>query len=101
MPAPPPQAASAKEIARGAALFDSDCSLCHSNLPRGGTPDLTRLPPAIHGLFDQIVLGGLLKSDGMPQWNDVLSKDDAHAIHAYLIRASWDAYRAQQKAQAK
>lgn len=100
IPAPPPQTASAKEIARGEALFDSDCSVCHINLPRGGTPDLTRLPSASHAAFDQIVLGGLLKNEGMPQWDDVLSKDDAQAIHAYLIQASWDAYRAQQKGKA-
>jgi len=100
VPTPPPQAASAKEVARGQALFDSDCSVCHINLPRGGTPDLTRLPPAIHAIFDQIVLGGLLQNDGMPRWGDVLSKDDAHAIHAYLIDASWAEYRAQQKEKA-
>jgi quinohemoprotein ethanol dehydrogenase len=100
VPAPPPQSASAKEIARGQALFESDCSVCHINLPRSGTPDLTRLPPAIHAAFDQIVLGGLLKNDGMPQWGDVLSKDDVHAIHAYLIDASWTEYRAQEKVKA-
>jgi quinohemoprotein ethanol dehydrogenase len=98
MPMPPTQTASAKEIARGGALFGNDCAVCHINLPRGGTPDLTRLPPAIHAAFDQIVLGGLLKNDGMPQWDDVLSKDDAHAIHAYLIDTSWTEYRAEQKA---
>lgn len=100
VPVPPPQTASAKEVARGGALFISYCVVCHINLPRGGTPDLTRLPPAIHAIFDQIVLGGLLKNDGMPQWGDVLSADDSHAIHAYLIQASWDAYRAQQKGKA-
>jgi quinohemoprotein ethanol dehydrogenase len=101
VPVPPPQTASATEVARGEALFDSDCAVCHINLPRGGTPDLTRLPAAIHASFDKIVLGGLLKDDGMPQWDDVLSRDDAHAIHAYLIKASWEAYRAQQKTKAK
>lgn len=100
VPTPPPQTASAKEVARGQALFDQDCSVCHINLPRGGTPDLTRLPPAIHAMFDRIVLGGLLKNDGMPQWGDVLSKDDAHAIHAYLIDASWAEYRAERKEKA-
>jgi len=65
-------------------------------MPRARTPDLTRLSPGIHAAFDDIVLGGLLKAQGMPQWSDVLSKDDAHAIHAYLIKQSQDAYLAQE-----
>ena len=39
----------------------------------------------IHDAFDQIVLGGALVANGMPQWDDRLSKEDAKAIHAYLI----------------
>ena len=101
VPLPPPLTASAKEVARGESLFNSDCDVCHINMPRAGTPDLTRLPPAIHAMFDRIVLGGLLKDDGMPQWSDVLSRDDAHAIHAYLIKTAWDEYRAEQKGNAK
>ncbi len=96
MPAPPPQTATAAQITRGESLFQSNCATCHANLPRARTPDLTRMPPGIHSIFDDIVLGGLLKELGMPQWGDVLTKEDAHAIHAYLIQLSQEAYLAQQ-----
>ncbi len=67
------------------------------NLPRTGSADLTRLSPGSHGAFDDIVLGGLLKEQGMPQWSDVLTRDDAHAIHAYIIKLTQNAYRVQQR----
>ena len=35
-------------------------------------------------MFDQIVLNGALIEAGMPRWDDILSADDAGAIHAYL-----------------
>ena len=38
-----------------------------------------------HQAFEQIVLGGLLVDNGMPRWDDMLSEDDARAIHAWLI----------------
>jgi quinohemoprotein ethanol dehydrogenase len=37
-----------------------------------------------HAGFDDIVLGGARKAQGMASFADVLSKDDAAAIHAYL-----------------
>jgi quinohemoprotein ethanol dehydrogenase len=100
VPVPPPLTASAKDVAHGESLFDDDCTVCHVNMARSGAPDLTRLPAAIHAMFDQIVLGGILKSDGMPQWRDVLSKQDVADIHAYLIQASRDAYKAQHRGKA-
>jgi quinohemoprotein ethanol dehydrogenase len=69
-------------------------------MARAGTPDLTRLDQGVHAVFDDIVLGGALKDLGMPQWDDVLSKSDAHDIHAYLIKLSRDAYEADRTASA-
>lgn len=89
-PPPPPQAPgiSAATIARGQALFFSvGCALCHSNQPRSITPDLRRMQPGTHEVFDRILLEGLLVPAGMPRWNDVLKPADAAAIHAYLIDA--------------
>ncbi len=39
----------------------------------------------VHDAFDRIVLEGLLTPNGMPHWEDRLSKADVKAIHAYLI----------------
>lgn len=75
----------AATIARGQGLFFGNCAICHANQPRSITPDLRRMQPATHEAFNQIVLEGLLTPNGMPRWNDILSTDDADAIHAYLI----------------
>lgn len=86
-PEPPAQAAgvTAATIARGQGLFFGNCAICHANQPRSITPDLRRMQPATHEMFREIVLEGLLTPNGMPRWNDILSTDDADAIHAYLI----------------
>jgi quinohemoprotein ethanol dehydrogenase len=86
-PAPPPQLAGVTPatIAQGAALFTGNCSICHSNQPRSGAPDLRRMQPAVHAQFETIVLKGLLTPLGMPHWEDRLSPADVKAIHAYLI----------------
>ena len=50
-----------------------------------------------HAAFKDIVLGGVRKDKGMASFVDILSADDAEAIHAYLIaRANedWGAGRA-------
>lgn len=88
-PAPPPQAAgvTAATLAQGKALFYANCAICHSNQPRSISPDLLRMPLALHARFRGIVLGGLLVPGGMPRWNDLLSPAQARAIHAYLIDA--------------
>jgi quinohemoprotein ethanol dehydrogenase len=97
VPQPPQLLASAAVVARGRALFTENCSSCHFNLPRGNPPDLRRMSAAAHEQFASIVLRGLLRPNGMPQWDDVLSSADVEAIHAYIVAISWDAYRAQQR----
>jgi quinohemoprotein ethanol dehydrogenase len=78
-------------IQKGAALFAANCALCHGQLARGGIKDLRRMSPDTHAHFADIVLGGARQSQGMASFADVLSKDDADAIHNYLIaRASED-----------
>jgi quinohemoprotein ethanol dehydrogenase len=72
-------------IAQGQMLFTANCSICHSNQARSGVPDLRRMPRAVHDQFDAIVLKGLLTPQGMPHWEDRLTPDQVHAIHAYLI----------------
>jgi quinohemoprotein ethanol dehydrogenase len=37
-----------------------------------------------HAAFKDIVLGGLRKDKGMASFADILSAEDADAIHAYL-----------------
>lgn len=86
-PPSPPQLAGVTDatIARGRALFFSGCAMCHSNQHRSITPDLRRMSVGTHAAFRDIVLGGALLANGMPRWDDVLTPQDADAIHAYLI----------------
>jgi quinohemoprotein ethanol dehydrogenase len=52
-------------------------------------PDLRRLPAAIHNIFYEVVLRGADQANGMARWDDVLTQDDAAAIHAYLVDQAW------------
>jgi len=70
-------------IDRGEDLFTEQCSRCHVFGP-AITPDLRRLPPDIDTMFDSIVLKGALAPAGMGRFDDVLTKADVDAIHAYL-----------------
>ncbi|MBX9664848.1 PQQ-dependent dehydrogenase, methanol/ethanol family [Novosphingobium sp.] len=95
-PAPPPSRATAAKIAHGEAKFTEFCSRCHMFGP-GVTPDLSRLPRDIHGMFNQIVLGGALAGNGMAPMGDMVSRYDVDAIHAYLIDTQRKGYLAQRK----
>ena len=93
-PAPPKFKAIPAMLAHGEAKFTEYCSRCHMLGP-GVTPDLSRLPPEIHGMFNAIVLKGALAGSGMAPLNDMVSKYDVEAIHAYLIDTQRKGYEAQ------
>ena len=90
---PPPPYVRAPEpvIKRGGELYAANCSLCHGALARGGIKDLRHMSGDTHQHFQDIVIGGVRAKAGMASFADVLSKDDAEAIHNYLIaRATED-----------
>ena len=87
-PDPPPRRGGAATLALGEVLYNRYCLRCHV-FGRGILPDLRRLDPATHGVFDAIVLGGAYVGKGMGNFSDVLSPADACAVHAYLIDAAW------------
>ncbi len=99
-PAPPKFATTPAMIARGEEKFTEYCSRCHVFGP-GVTPDLSRLPRAVHGLFNDIVLKGLLAPVGMAALDDMVSKRDVDAIHGYLIDQQRRGYAAQHKKRTK
>jgi quinohemoprotein ethanol dehydrogenase len=85
---PPAREGNSATIDRGEVLYSRYCSRCHA-FGRALLPDLRRLSPATHQLFYQIVLNGIYQVKGMGRWDDVLSSDDAQAIHAYLVDQAW------------
>jgi quinohemoprotein ethanol dehydrogenase len=90
---PPPENLPAREgnpatIDRGEVLYNRYCGRCHA-FGRALLPDLRQISPVTHQLFYQIVLKGIYQGKGMGRWDDVLSTDDAQAIHAYLVDQAW------------
>lgn len=75
-------------IAQGEVLYSRFCSRCHA-FGRALLPDLRRLSPVTHSMFYPIVLEGAYQAKGMGRWDDVLTRSDAEAIHAYLIDQQW------------
>jgi quinohemoprotein ethanol dehydrogenase len=101
VPQPPvTRTASAEAVREGAQLFARSCAICHANVDYGMTPDLRRMDAATHASFKAIVLFGARRFQGMPQWDDVLTEQQADAIHAYLIDLAWQAFETQQPAAA-
>ena len=86
--APPAQFGDTDLIARGAAVFDTTCMLCHGRggAARSSFPDLRRAP-ALHdqALFDSIVVDGVLAANGMASFREYLEEGDTVALRAYLI----------------
>jgi len=88
LPLPPPRSPDTTQLAAGAILYNRFCIRCHV-FGRGVLPDLRRMEPSTHAIFDAIVLHGAYAPKGMGRFDDVVSTDDAAAIHAYIIDQAW------------
>jgi quinohemoprotein ethanol dehydrogenase len=90
-PPPPPLTASEAQVARGAQLFAETCAVCHGQRAVGGVKDLRKMTAETHAQFNDIVLKGTFAAKGMAGFADLISSEDAEAIHGYLIaRANED-----------
>jgi quinohemoprotein ethanol dehydrogenase len=87
-PEPPARPGDKAQIAAGEVLYNRYCARCHV-FGRSILPDLRRLEPATHRIFNAIVLGGAYAAKGMGRFDDVLTPADAEAVHAYLIDQAW------------
>ena len=95
-PMPPPQLSgvSPSLLAEGGNLYAVHCGRCHV-MGRGLLPDLRRLTPEKHAVFNDIVLKGLFAANGMGRFDDILDDRKAKALHAYLINEQTTAYNSQ------
>ena len=61
--------------------------MCHGAGVRSGgvSPDLRYLVLGKHLIFEDIVLGGILKDRGMVSFSGSLTKQDTYAVHQYVI----------------
>ncbi len=85
-PLPTLTTADASTLAKGAELFYHNCARCHSYRGSPGSyPNLWNMPAAAHASFNDVLMNGTLAYGGMASFSDVLSQEDADAIHAFLI----------------
>ena len=84
----PARLGSAAQVAQGEVLYNRYCGRCHV-FGRGLLPDLRRMSPATNRIFYDIVRNGAYAGKGMARWDDVISRSDAEAIHAYVIDQAW------------
>ncbi len=91
---PPDRTEDAQQAANGEVLFNRYCARCHP-FGRAMLPDLRRMSPATHEIFAGVVLEGLYAPLGMGRFDDVLSRADAEAIHAYILHEAWSLYTRQ------
>jgi quinohemoprotein ethanol dehydrogenase len=87
IPEPPAIEATAAEVENGKYRFMSTCAFCHGALVISGgvVPDLRMLPPEKHAIFKEIVYDGIIHGAGMPKLSDLVTEQDVHDIHAYVI----------------
>ena len=77
-----------EDIARGERLYNTYCSPCHGVFVRSGgaVSDLRLIAPERHEIFSQVVLEGMLASNGMASFADVLTAPDVARIQAFVRR---------------
>jgi len=95
---PPPAFGDDALLAKGADAFQIHCVMCHETQfgNRGLFPDL-RVSPMINTAeaFRTVVVDGALEGRGMVSFRKRLSKDEAEAIRAYLVKRAIEGKAAQ------
>lgn len=84
--------ASAEDVAAGHVLYQRHCSFCHGDGLRssGLVPDLRYSTPAIHKLWNDIVVDGVLSSAGMVGFDKYMSPEQAETLRQYVLsEANW------------
>ncbi len=87
MPRPALATADAATLEHGEVVYHRHCGYCHGDgLRTGGvTPDLRWASPQTHEMWQDIVIGGVLRGRGMVSFSDYISADDAEAIRQYVL----------------
>tara|TARA_B100000929_G_scaffold11817_2_gene9822 strand:- start:124 stop:2211 length:2088 start_codon:yes stop_codon:yes gene_type:complete len=95
MPKPPLLVADMATVSEGEYEYHEHCQFCHGAGAVGGgvIPDLQQMSQETHTAFLGIVLGGSHKDKGMISFSEMLSEDQADAIHQYLISQANTTYK--------
>lgn len=88
LPTPPESTAPEVVIKAGAVHYANRCGACHGDqaYSMGLVPNL-RASAAIADseLWNEIIIGGALAENGMPDFGTILTKEDAEAVREYVI----------------
>jgi quinohemoprotein ethanol dehydrogenase len=84
---PPAATADAATVRRGEQVYQRFCGNCHGDVVVSGgvLPDLRYSSTLTNDQWFNIVLGGLLRENGMVSFSKEVSRGDAAAIRAYVI----------------
>ena len=85
-----PVEADAARLQHGLIQYSFHCQICHG-FPGGGggvIPDLAYSKPEVFKIFEEIVRGGILEPQGMPQFSGLLSSEDVDAIKNHILNES-------------
>jgi quinohemoprotein ethanol dehydrogenase len=96
--APPALNATPEQIEAGFKTYHGICVMCHGFLAEsaGVIPDLRMSTPEVFARYQEIVLGGELKANGMASFADVLKPTDVEAVRAYVLSQAQAAWQKQQ-----
>ena len=83
---------SVAQIRNGESNYNQYCAVCHGFVVKsaGGLPDLRKMTTGTHDLFNKIVLEGILGSNGMAGFSDVLSVEEVDNIHHYVRARAYE-----------
>jgi quinohemoprotein ethanol dehydrogenase len=91
-----PSSATHAIVHKGEKLFQSYCAGCHGDVAVSGgvLPDLRASGTLTNKSWFDVLLNGILQSQGMVSFSKELSREDAAAIRSYVIfRRNQDAHR--------
>jgi mono/diheme cytochrome c family protein len=73
-------------VEQGRALYNTYCAVCHGgNAVSGGiVPDIRYRLDEIDPAWQSIVFDGALAANGMPAWNEYLTREEVDRIEAYV-----------------
>ncbi len=88
-------AATPDEIKEGNRLYGYHCIVCHGMdaVSGGAVPDLRYASKETHERFEDIVLGGALRTNGMPPFARQLSSEDVRLIQKFVLAKATAAQR--------
>ena len=80
-------AADELNIGNGFNLYLNVCGVCHGGVGTGGgaIPDLGRSADGVFAIYQDIVRGGALASQGMPKLDHVLNEQEVEDIKAFIL----------------